>query len=51
MMEKRMKTKVIAITGTNGKSTTTAKISDMLNYAGYRQLMQEILEDLFQKFY
>ena len=31
-----MKTKIIAITGTNGKSTTTAKISDLLNHAGYK---------------
>ena len=36
MMEKGLKTKIIAITGTNGKSTTTAKISDMLNHAGYK---------------
>ena len=36
MIEKGLKTKIIAITGTNGKSTTTAKISDMLNHAGYK---------------
>ena len=36
LVEKNMKTKIIAITGTNGKSTTTAKISDLLNHAGYK---------------
>ena len=36
MVEKNLKTKIIAITGTNGKSTTTAKISDLLNHAGYK---------------
>ena len=36
MTEKNLKTKIIAITGTNGKSTTTAKISDLLNHAGYK---------------
>lgn len=36
MLENNYKTKIIAITGTNGKSTTTAKISDLLNFAGYK---------------
>lgn len=36
ILKKNIKTKIIAITGTNGKSTTTAKISDMLNFAGYK---------------
>lgn len=36
LTEKKLKTKIIAITGTNGKSTTTAKISDMLNFSGYK---------------
>lgn len=35
IQEKKLPVKIIAITGTNGKSTTTAKISDMLNFAGY----------------
>lgn len=34
--EKKLKVKIIAITGTNGKSTTTAKIADILNFAGYK---------------
>lgn len=29
------KSKIIAITGTNGKTTTTAKTAEMLNFAGY----------------
>lgn len=28
--------KIIAITGTNGKTTTTAKITELLNFAGYK---------------
>lgn len=36
MLKKGLETKIIAITGTNGKSTTTVKISDILNYAGYK---------------
>lgn len=36
MVANNYKTKIIAITGTNGKSTTTAKISDLLNFAGYK---------------
>ncbi len=36
IVDKSLPVKIIAITGTNGKSTTTAKISDMLNFAGYK---------------
>lgn len=36
IIEKNLPVKIIAITGTNGKSTTTAKISDMLNFVGYK---------------
>ncbi|MBS9775626.1 MAG: UDP-N-acetylmuramoyl-L-alanine--D-glutamate ligase [Fusobacterium sp.] len=36
MQEKNINTKIIAITGTNGKSTTTAKMSELLSYAGYK---------------
>lgn len=30
------KSKIIAITGTNGKTTVTSKINELLNYAGYK---------------
>ncbi|BDU49596.1 UDP-N-acetylmuramoyl-L-alanine--D-glutamate ligase [Haliovirga abyssi] len=30
--------KIIAITGTNGKTTTTTKITEMLNFAGYKAI-------------
>lgn len=36
IIDKKLPVKLIAITGTNGKSTTTAKIADMLNFAGYK---------------
>lgn len=36
IIDRKLPVKLIAITGTNGKSTTTAKISDMLNFAGYK---------------
>lgn len=36
IVDKKLPVKLIAITGTNGKSTTTAKIADMLNFAGYK---------------
>lgn len=31
-----IKSKIIAITGTNGKTTTTTKIKELLDYAGFR---------------
>ncbi|WP_022819607.1 UDP-N-acetylmuramoyl-L-alanine--D-glutamate ligase [Fusobacterium russii] len=36
IVDEKLPVKLIAITGTNGKSTTTAKIADMLNFAGYK---------------
>lgn len=36
VVEKNLAVKIIAVTGTNGKSTTTAKIADMLNFVGYK---------------
>lgn len=35
MQEINCKSKIIAITGTNGKTTTTTKITELLNFAGY----------------
>jgi len=37
-MKKTSTTKVIAITGTNGKTTTTSKIAELLNTAGIRSI-------------
>lgn len=34
--EKKTKTKIIAITGTNGKTTTTSKLAELLIYSGYK---------------
>ncbi|MDO4690993.1 MAG: UDP-N-acetylmuramoyl-L-alanine--D-glutamate ligase, partial [Fusobacterium sp.] len=36
IVDKKIATKIIAITGTNGKSTTTAKIAEILNFVGYK---------------
>lgn len=36
MKAEEMKTKIIAVTGTNGKSTTTAKLAEMISHSGYR---------------
>jgi len=37
-MKKTSKTKIIAITGTNGKTTTTSKLAGLLNAAGIRSI-------------
>ena len=37
-MKDTSKTKVIAITGTNGKTTTTSKLAELLNRAGYKSV-------------
>jgi len=37
-MKKKSKTKIIAVTGTNGKTTTTSKLSELLNIAGIRSI-------------
>lgn len=36
MLEYDIKSKIIAITGTNGKTTTTSKIAEILSFAGYK---------------
>lgn len=36
MQDKGLSTKIIAITGTNGKTTTTTKINELLNYCGFK---------------
>ena len=37
-MKKTSTTKIIAITGTNGKTTTTSKLAELLNIAGIRSI-------------
>lgn len=37
-MKKNSKTKIIAVTGTNGKTTTTSKLGELLNAAGIRSI-------------
>ena len=37
-MKETSKTKIIAITGTNGKTTTTSKLADLLNIAGIKSI-------------
>ena len=36
MIKYRSDVKIISVTGTNGKTTTTTKITELLNYCGYR---------------
>lgn len=36
MVKYNIETKIIAVTGTNGKTTTTTKITELLKYSGYR---------------
>lgn len=36
MVQYGIKSKIIAVTGTNGKTTTTSKITELLQYAGYK---------------
>lgn len=36
MVQYNIDSKIIAVTGTNGKTTTTSKITELLNYAGHR---------------
>ena len=37
-MKKNSKTKIIAVTGTNGKTTTVSKLSELLNTAGIKSI-------------
>ncbi len=37
-LRKNSKAKIIAITGTNGKTTTTSKIADLLNFVGIKSI-------------
>ena len=36
MVQYNVNSKIVAITGTNGKTTTTTKITELLQYCGYR---------------
>lgn len=36
MIQYNIESKIIAVTGTNGKTTTTTKITELLQYCGYR---------------
>ncbi|MGN0944129.1 MULTISPECIES: UDP-N-acetylmuramoyl-L-alanine--D-glutamate ligase [Fusobacterium] len=36
MLQYEIKSKIIAVTGTNGKTTTTSKITELLQYAGFK---------------
>ena len=44
MLQYEIKSKVIAVTGTNGKTTTTSKITELLQYAGYKARYMVLLD-------